>query len=95
MYEGTRTSKKGNELTGLYVEGTKHGYKDAPDEPYSRFFTDFYDMLLISKFKTFNAGDKVNIVNEQQGGYWRIVDVKLLGENRPVDVPQPPYDEPF
>ena len=99
LKRGSTTSAKGNNLTGLDVKGTWFK-KDGVREPWQKFLNDYYDANAISEFERVGVGNKVLVLMERDGRFWKVISVKPAEEfqdnsqteddKQPVNSTQPP-----
>ena len=78
----TRTSKQGNEYECVVFYGTKHGYEDAPDEPWEKPLAPWSDGEWIKEIQSYGVGAKLLIRNEKQGKHWQIVSIEPWGDTK-------------
>ena len=72
----TRTSKAGKEYDCTVFYGTKHGYQDAPDEPWEKAMVPWADGEWIKEIQAYPMPSKLLIKNEKVGQNWRIVSIE-------------------
>jgi hypothetical protein len=87
-----RTSKARKEYDCVVFTGIKHGYKDAPDEPWEKAMVPWADKEWIDEIQSYPKGSKLLIRNKQDGEHWKIVAIEPWGgaekSNPEPDVPQ-------
>jgi hypothetical protein len=80
----TRTSKKGKKYDCTVFYGTKHGYEDAPDEPWEKPMVPWADGEWIKEIQAYGVGAKILIRNEKINGNWKIVSIEPWGDTEPL-----------
>lgn len=80
--EEVRTSKAGKQYDCVVFYGTKHGYEDAPDEPWEKSMVPWADGEWIKEIQSYGEGAKLLIKNEKQDGHWRIVSIEPWGDTK-------------
>lgn len=70
----TQESRKGNQLTGLKVEGTRLK-KGGEREPWTKFLNDYYDAKVVESFERLGTGSKAVVVMQRDGRWWKVLNV--------------------
>ena len=97
-------SRQGKKFDGWVIHGTKKGFQDSPDEPYTKTIFDNQSITVVEKGvvrrgqsllqflqKAVKPGDTLSITSERDGKFWRWTKI----ENRSVANPsyEPLTDE--
>lgn len=93
QYRTDLTSKKGDTYSGYVVTGTKKGWQDEPDSPYSKIIfenvmtnvvedNDSVEMALYEFFQSCKSGDLVVVNSVKDGKFWKIESVE--NKNRKI-----------
>jgi len=80
-----RMSKAGKRYDCVVFYGTKHGYEDAPDEPWEKAMVPWADGEWINEIKSYDFPAKLLIKNEKVGKNWRIVSIQPWGDTQKRD----------
>lgn len=93
LKRGTKTSAKGNNMTGIDVNGTWYK-KDGVREPWQKFLNDYYDGVAIAELERIGVGGKALIMMERDGRFWKVISVEQLEDGKTETTPAPNQDVP-
>jgi hypothetical protein len=80
LERGTMESKQGKVLPGLRLDGIKIDREGNAGEQYSKFLMDWKNADEIAILEQAGIAATVNLVNEKDGNFWNLVDVKVIDE---------------
>ena len=89
-------SRQGKKFDGWVIHGTKKGFQETPDEPYTKTIFDNQSITVVEKGvvrrgqsllqflqKAVKPGDTLSIQSERDGKFWRWTKIENRSQEKP------------